>query len=366
MPVISTNTAANTALRYLNTNSAAQSESLAKLSSGSRIVSAKDDASGLAIATSMNADITVLNQAATNVTSGTSVLNTADGALSNIADILQRMKSLTAQAQSGSSSTDDLSYINAEYTQLGTEIDDISSTTKFNGVSLLASSGTSVTPTLGTAASPGVSGTDYNQVAAGNTSLGAVSYLANGDATTISVGDYVDSTGKLLLNATGTAKATADDLLADSVNTVTWTATAGTGTSAYTNGTGVDFLVGTGSSDTISVKLDAADTTSLGISGTSITSAATAASAMNAIDTAITSVSESRANIGATLSRFSYRGDVISTSLENLQSAKSAISDVDIASEQTKFTNAQTLTSAAIASLSKANEMSQSLLKLLQ
>ena len=366
MPVISTNTAANTALRYLNTNSAAQSESLAKLSSGSRIVSAKDDASGLAIATSMNADITVLNQAATNVTSGTSVLNTADGALSNIADILQRMKSLTAQAQSGSSSTDDLSYINAEYTQLGTEIDDISSTTKFNGVSLLASSGTSVTPTLGTAASPGVSGTDYNQVAAGNTSLGAVSYLANGDATTISVGDYVDSTGKLLLNATGTAKATSDDLLADSVNTVTWTATAGTGTSAYTNGTGVDFLVGTGSSDTISVKLDAADTTSLGISGTSITSAATAASAMDAIDTAITSVSESRANIGATLSRFSYRGDVISTSLENLQSAKSAISDVDIASEQTKFTNAQTLTSAAIASLSKANEMSQSLLKLLQ
>jgi flagellin len=275
MPVISTNTAANTALRYLNNNSAAQSESLAKLSSGSRIVSAKDDASGLAIATSMNADITVLNQAATNVTSGTSVLNTADGALSNIADILQRMKSLTAQAQSGSSSTDDLSYIDAEYQQLSSEIDDISSTTKFNGVSLL-------------------------------------------------------------------------------------------GTSAYTTGTGVDFLVGTSSTDTISVKLDASDTTALGINGTAITSAATAATAMDSIDTAITQVSKSRANVGATLSRFEYRGDVISTSLENLQSAKSAISDVDIAAEQTNFTNAQTLTSAAIAALGQANSMSQSLLKLLQ
>lgn len=274
MPVISTNTAANTALRYLNNNSAAQSESLAKLSSGSRIVSAKDDASGLAIATSMNADITVLNQAATNVTSGTSVLNTADGALSNIADILQRMNSLTAQAQSGSSSTDDLSYIDAEYQQLSEEIDDISTTTNFNGVALLD------------------------------------------------------------------------------------------GTSGYS--TGVDFLVGTASTDTITVQLNGATTSDLGISGTSITDAASAASNMDLISTAITQVSEMRANVGATLSRFEFRGDVISTSLENLQSAESAISDVDIATEQTNFTNYQTLTSAAISALSQANSMSQSLLKLLQ
>jgi flagellin len=274
MPVISTNTAANTALRYLNNNSTAQSESLAKLSSGSRIVSAKDDASGLAIATSMNADITVLNQAATNVTSGTSVLNTADGALSNIADILQRMNSLTAQAQSGSSSTDDLSYIDAEYQQLSEEIDDISTTTNFNGVALLD------------------------------------------------------------------------------------------GTSGYS--AGVDFLVGTASTDTITVQLDGATTSDLGISGTSITDAASAASNMDLINTAITQVSEMRANVGATLSRFEFRGDVISTSLENLQSAKSSISDVDIATEQTNFTNYQTLTSAAISALSQANSMSQSLLKLLQ
>lgn len=275
MPVISTNTAANTALRYLNNNSTAQSESLAKLSSGSRIVSAKDDASGLAIATSMNADITVLNQAATNVTSGTSVLNTADGALSNIADILQRMNSLTAQAQSGSSSTDDLSYIDAEYQQLLGEVDDISTTTNFNGVALL-SGGT---------------------------------------------GGYAD---------------------------------------------GVDFLVGTASTDTITVQLDGATSTDLGINGTSITDAASAATNMDKIQTAITQVSEMRANVGATLSRFDFRGDVISTSLENLQSAKSAISDVDIATEQTNFTNYQTLTSAAISALSQANSMSQSLLKLLQ
>lgn len=274
MPVISSNTAANTALRYLNNNSAAQSESLAKLSSGSRIVSAKDDASGLAIATSMNADISALNQAATNVTSGTSVLNTADGALSNIADILTRMNALTAQAQSGSSSTDDLSYITAEYAQLIEEIDDIATTTTFNGVALLD------------------------------------------------------------------------------------------GASGYS--TGVDFMVGTTSTDVITVTLDGADTASLNLTTTAITNSTTAKAAMDEIDAAITQISEMRADVGASLSRFEFRGDVISTSLENLESAESAITGVDIAAEQTNFTNYQTLTSAAISALSQANSMSQSLLKLLQ
>lgn len=274
MPVISTNTAANTALRYLNTNSAAQSDSLAKLSSGSRIQSASDDASGLAIGTTMGADIAVLKQASINTQHGQAVLQTADGALSNISSILERMKSLTAQSQSGTVSDTERGYIDAEYQQLTQEVDDISSTTKFNGVSLLDGA------------------SDYS--------------------------------------------------------------------------TGVSFLVGTASTDTITVQLDGADTTSLGISGTSVATSADAATAMDSLDTAISQISEQRANVGATLSRFGYRGDVISTSLENLQSAKSTLMDVDVAAEQTNFTNAQTLTSAAIAALGQANSMTQSLLKLMQ
>ncbi len=274
MPVISTNTAANTALRYLNTNSAAQSESLAKLSSGSRIQSASDDASGLAIGTTMGADIAVLQQSSINTQHGQAVLQTADGALSNISSILERMKSLTAQSQSGTVSDTERGYIDAEYQQLTQEIDDIASTTKFNGVALLD------------------------------------------------------------------------------------------GTSDYA--TGVSFLVGTSSTDTITVTLDGADATALGIASTDVSTADNAATAMDALDTAIGQISEQRANVGATLSRFSYRGDVISTSLENLESAKSTLMDVDVAAEQTNFTNAQTLTSAAIAALGQANSMTQSLLKLLQ
>ena len=275
MPVISTNTAANTALRYLNLNSAAESDSLAKLSSGSRITSAKDDASGLAIATTMNADISVLQQASTNAQNGQSVLNTADGALSNISDILTRMESLTAQSQSGTVSATDRGYIDAEYQQLSTEIDNIATTTKFNGVALLD------------------------------------------------------------------------------------------GASAY-SGTGVNFLVGTASTDTINVTLAGADTTTLGVNATDVTTAANAATAMSAISTAIDTISKDRANVGATLSRFSYRGDVINTSLTNLQAAQSSIKDVDIAAEQSKFTSEQTMTSAAIAALGQANSMTQSLLKLMQ
>ncbi|QTC89930.1 flagellin [Brevundimonas goettingensis] len=274
MPVISTNTAANTALRYLNANSAAQSASVAKLSSGQRIQSAKDDAAGLATSTNIAADVVVLEQASINAQQGTAVLQTADGALSQISDILQRMKSLTAQSQTGSVDDDGRANIDAEYQQLLEEIGDIASSTNFNGSTLLDGAG-----------------------------------------------DYAS---------------------------------------------GVSFLLGTSSTDTLTVTIDGVTASDLGIDSTSVATADDAADAMDAIDTAINTISTSRANVGASLSRFDYRASVIDTSLENLEAAKSAISDVDLASEQTNYTTLSTLTQAAIAALSQANSMSQSLLKLLQ
>ena len=101
MPVISTNTAANTAVRYLNQNASAQSSSLGKIASGSRITKASDDAAGLAIAAKISSDITSLQQASTNATQATAVLQTADGGASNISVILTRMKSLASQSSSG-------------------------------------------------------------------------------------------------------------------------------------------------------------------------------------------------------------------------------------------------------------------------
>src|SRR5260221_2732227 len=138
MPVISTNTAANTALRYLNNNASEQSSALSKLASGSNITKASDDAAGLAIGTQLNSDVSVLNQASTNASQASSILQVADGGLSNIADILTRMKSLATEAASGnvtdSQRTND---IDTEYQQLLNEIDSIASGTRYSGSSLL-------------------------------------------------------------------------------------------------------------------------------------------------------------------------------------------------------------------------------------
>ena len=137
MPVIATNTSANTALIYLNRNSEDQAKSLSKLSSGSRIVSASDDAAGLAVASRLSADITTLEQAGRNVLQGRAVLQTADGALARIGDILQRMKALAAQSRSGSVDDPSRAFLDAEFDELRNEINAIETATTFNGQALI-------------------------------------------------------------------------------------------------------------------------------------------------------------------------------------------------------------------------------------
>lgn len=137
MPVIGTNTAANTALVYLNSNSRAMDKSLSKLSSGSRIVRASDDAAGLAVSSAIKADVTALKQSAINAVQGRSVLQTADGAMARIGDILQRMKALAVQSNSGSVDNTARGFINTEYQQLLTEVEAIADNTQFNGVNLI-------------------------------------------------------------------------------------------------------------------------------------------------------------------------------------------------------------------------------------
>jgi flagellin len=180
MPIISTNTAANTALLYLNQNSSAESSALAKLASGSNITQASDDPAGLAISTLLQGDVTALNQASTNAAQATSILQIADGGLSNISDILQQMKSLASEADSGSVTDAQRSAdINTEYSQLLQEIDSIANDTQYNGQSLLngtsqfasgvsfmvgadATDAISVTLASATSTALGVSDTDVN------------------------------------------------------------------------------------------------------------------------------------------------------------------------------------------------------------
>lgn len=278
MPVIATNTTANSALIYLNKNSREQENSLNKLSSGSRIVRASDDAAGLAVGSKLKADVTVLKQAATNTVQARSVLQTVDGALARVGDILQRMKSLAAQSNSGSVDAASRGFINTEYQALNTEIQAIATTSKFNGTSL-------------------IDGT-YNQ--------------------SFQVG--IAATDVIAVNFTGAAGINSQNVGANS----------------------------------------------LLLSTTSVDTAANSTTAQTALDTAIGKISTYRANVGALLSRFEYRGDVINSSIENLTGATSAIMDVDIAAEQSNLTSKQVLTEASIAALSQANQMKSSLLALVR
>ncbi|WP_371333049.1 flagellin [Azospirillum sp. RU38E] len=280
MSSIVTNTAANSALRYLSNNSTAQSSSVSKLSSGSRITSAADDASGLAVGTKIKSDVTALKQAATNASNGSSILQAADGGMARIGDILQRMKSLATQSMAGTVGDNERAYIDAEYQQLIEEIDGIATGTRFNDNSLLTNTG------------------------------------AAADAT--------DWQG------------------------------------------GVTFVVGSNVSDTITVTITAVDSTALALNATDVGTETTATAAITALDTAISDVSKARANVGAQISRFDYHGQMIETSIENQEAIQSSIMDVDVASEQTKLSNAEVLTQAAIAALGKANEMPSQLLSLLR
>ncbi len=150
MPTVTTNTAANSALRFLNYNNDMSTSSVSKLASGSRIVRASDDAAGLAIGTRLSSDVTVLRQSAINASQGGSIMAVADGGLARIGDVLQRLKALAAQSLSGVPTDTERGFIDAEFQSLIAEIDGMAATTRFNGDSLLDGTTTSQSYFVGT------------------------------------------------------------------------------------------------------------------------------------------------------------------------------------------------------------------------
>jgi flagellin len=175
---INTNVDALSSYNKLNTNSAASSQSMQRLSSGFRINSAADDTAGLSISERMRGQIRGLGQAVSNINDGQSLVQTAEGALGQVHGMLQRVRELAVQYQNGSLSTTDRTSIQSEANQLASEIERIGTTTKFNGVSLLSASG-SITFQVGANDSESISvatislgsavGASYASLTAGST-----------------------------------------------------------------------------------------------------------------------------------------------------------------------------------------------------
>jgi flagellin len=142
MSIINTNMSSLNAQRNLTKSATELSNSMTRLSSGLRVNSAKDDAAGMSIATKMDSQVRGMSQASRNANDGISLIQTADGALSNIGDALQRIRELAVQGANGTNGTDEWKNINTEVQALNEEITRISEDTKFNGNAVLSQGGT--------------------------------------------------------------------------------------------------------------------------------------------------------------------------------------------------------------------------------
>ncbi|MFN8051666.1 MAG: flagellin [Acidimicrobiales bacterium] len=390
---INQNIEALNAWRNLSNTNTEMGKSLEKLSSGFRINRAADDASGLVISQGLRAQVSGLQQATRNAQDGISVVQTAEGALNEIHSMLNRMRDLSVQAaNTGTNDSNARTAANAEVTQLSAEIDRISSSTKFGqqalldgtfGVTAATKTGFNATGTVTLAGSPtftinvnGVGAKTVTLTAGTYTGAQLASHMQNAIRTALtSGGTYTQAQANAVtVDSTTVGAGFSLSLKAQLANTQTFTLADGTNTPLATlnmtgaitaaSGTGGTFQVGANSGDTIAVALASVSTTGLGVNGLDLVN--NASGAITALDSAISSVSTTRGNLGAIQNRFESTINNLQVTTENLSASESRIRDTDMASEMTQFTRHQVLLQAGTAMLAQANQLPQTVLRLLQ
>lgn len=382
--VINTNVVSLNAQRNLNSSQGALATSLQRLSSGLRINSAKDDAAGLAISERMSSQIRGLNQAVRNANDGISMSQTAEGALGEVGNNLQRIRELAVQSRNASNSASDRTALNNEVQQLKSEIDRVASTTAFNGIKLLDGSFTNQAFQVG--ANVGETISISSLVNAQSTALGTtVTYAANvvGAAptafTAITAGDLtINGTSVGAVAAGGNAVAQGANIAA-AINTVsgttnvTATANGATGAVTLTNTSGSTTIVAfAGATASTAITGLTAGTTAVttttvaGFSSLAITTTAGADTAIASMDSALSALNAARADLGAYQNRFSSTVSNLQTTAENLTASRSRIVDADFASETATLSRNQVLQQAGTAMLAQANALPQSVLALLR
>jgi flagellin len=365
------------------TNSNLQ-KTLIQLSSGQRINSGADDAAGLAIADGLNANIAALTQSAQNATDGVSKLQVADGALSQVTSLLDRAMTLATESANGTLNGDGGSQRTAldnEFTSIKNEITSIGQNTTFNGTAVFAaSSSTGADPnTLATTANVALtdsitSGQTVKVDAGGN----SYTFTAGGSST---VQDLINGVNGSSLGVTASisgGKLTLvdqkgrGDISIDSSSTATNFQPA-----AFANPTGsgigtLNIYLGDGTAaghSSISVSLnqfDATDINGTNISTNSLLTAAGAQTALTNINSAVAAVAALRGTIGAGINRLQAATNVINDQNQNLTTAEDGISSADIGQEVANLSKYQILSQTGISALAQANQMQQSVLKLLQ
>lgn len=378
--IINTNIMSLTAQRNLSRSQNALSTSIERLSSGLRINSAKDDAAGLAIAERMGTQVRGLNQAMRNANDGISLSQTAEGALAEVTNNLQRIRELAVQASNGSNSQSDRDALNAEVTQLKSEIQRVAEQTSFNGAALLDGSFSGVQFQVGANAGETITVSSIANVQ--TASLGGTftrvegSFAASGltgFATAIVAGGVtVNGTDIGAIAGAGNAQERAGQLV-EAINRVS--ATTGVGASydavagqvTLTSSAAIT-IAGTTNSATVAGAANGAfgaTTTTTGISTLNVSSFTGAQNAIGQIDNALTEVNGARAELGAIQNRFDSVIANLSVASENITAARSRIRDADFAAETAELTRTQIMQQAGTAMVAQANSLPQSVLSLL-
>ncbi|WP_226037131.1 flagellin N-terminal helical domain-containing protein [Aquibacillus saliphilus] len=415
---INHNIAALNTHRQLGAAQNAQQSSMEKLSSGLRINGAKDDAAGLAISEKMRGQIRGLDQATSNAQDANSLIQTAEGALNETHDILQRMRELATQSANDTNTTSDRGEIQKEVDQLSQELSRIGNTTEFNTQNLLSGNfeGTfQIGANEGQNISLNISDMRGSELGmAGDITLDQTTALANitdgsADGTyTVDGANLLDESGTIVAatadsgvtwtgNGAGSFPDTVDEIVFDEAITegnITIKDNTATAETQFSN-TGLEAGTYTydsansqlkdGNGNVVANDADTAGTfvgndgaalftlntaltadAEFEVGGVDVSSQKAADSAMTTINNAIETVSAERSKLGAVQNRLDHTVNNLGTSSENLTAAESRIRDVDMAKEMMEQTKNSILGQASQAMLAQANQLPQGVLQLLQ
>ena len=408
MTTINTNTSASISANALKQNDRLMNDAMERLSTGKRINNAGDDAAGLAITSRMTTHIDGLEQAARNANDAIGMIQVADGALSEVTGILQRMREITVQASSATYTASDIGMIATEFNQLRDEISNIITYTEWNGTALLDgnvnaaggvnkavdtlsitaaqltglgaddaatlevtdSNGRTITITKGNIAAAGATNFSNATLAqlrdALNTAIDADTGFAQMDAAvdgdTITFTQEVANAGQIS-SVGGKTDATTSVSIGSGV---TRTTNAGSDTVSFQIGTNVNQSL---SVDFGTMAMTGATGNDLGANFTSaltVSTNADANTAMGYIDSAIDAVNTRRATLGAAISRLEHSIDNLENNAVNHASSRSRILDADYAAETTELARTQIIQQAGTAMLAQANQKAQAVLQLLK
>ena len=368
-------------------------KTLEQLASGSRINTGADDAAGLAIADGLQANVTALTQSAMNANEGVGKLQVADGALSQVTTLLNRAVTLATESANGTvNDGSQREALDSEFQSIKAEIDRIGTNTTYNGSQIFTGGQTNnnqlttaVTNPAGTA-SPitGDMKIEYWDTTLATPAYTTVTYGAStGDAT---VGDLItdingsgkglvatlDNTGNVVVTDTQN-RGSSTDPLADGGSTIKINGDSAADTLANTtNSSTMDVYLSdstTAGSSTIGVTLgtfDSSNMNGISISNDNLQTAGSSQAALVDINNAISQVAALRGSIGAGTNRLQAASNVMANQTQNLSSAQDGIQAADITQTVANLTKYQILSQTGISALAQANQMQQSVLKLLQ